>query len=77
MSENIHTPVRVYPVAYRSSTQSDWYDPPVYQCEQIYVGHETTDDRIVSHGTTTCQQCGSETFERVTLTDLGLADPDR
>ena len=47
------------------------------QCEQIYVGHETTDDRAVPHGTSVCHQCGSETFERVTLADLGLEDTDR
>ena len=47
------------------------------QCEQIYVGHETTDERVVLPTTSVCQQCGSETFERVTLADLGLADPDQ
>jgi predicted nucleic acid-binding Zn-ribbon protein len=42
------------------------------QCDKIYRGHETTDDRIVPHGVTACQECGSETFSRLTLADLGL-----
>lgn len=42
------------------------------QCQTIYPGHETTDDRIVPKGVTACYDCDSETFKQVTLADFGL-----
>jgi ribosomal protein S27AE len=42
------------------------------ECGQVYIGGHKQNGGVVPRGRVACSHCGSETFEHLTLADLGL-----